>query len=94
MYLTNDILLIITNCQYQHYEEGLPSSFLVRDIECEIRDDESDDDYLEDEYGVGDDGADDDDDILNTLAIIQYPEDPPSFMRALDIHPSFPNMQT
>ena len=46
------------------------SPFPVKDGECKIRDGESNDDYLEEEHGIGDDGADNDDDVLNTPAII------------------------
>ena len=48
---------VINNCYYQHYKEALSSPFLVRDVECKISSNESDDGYLE-----GDDGTDDDDD--------------------------------
>ena len=62
----------------------MPSPFPIRGAECEIMDSESDDDYLEGEHGAEDNGVDDDDDVPSTLAIIQHPEDPLSFMCVLD----------
>ena len=44
----------------------MPSPFPVRDAECEIRDSESDDNYLEGEHEVGNPGGEDYDDIPNT----------------------------
>ena len=68
--------------------------FPIRGAECEIRENKSDSDYLEGEHGVRDDGANDNDNVPNTSAIIQHTEDLPSFVRTLDIEamhaPKFP----
>ena len=78
------------NCEIkQHFDEVELSPFPIRGIEeCEINDNNSKDEYLEGQHESEDEGADDNidvEDIPGIGAFIQHPEDPPSFMCALDL---------
>ena len=78
--------IFTNNCAIkQHFNKAGLSPFPIRGTEeCEINENESEDEYLEGQYESEDKGADDED-VPATGAFIQHPEDPPSFMRALNL---------